>query len=472
MTSLVEIEKLYYKAIEEAKVDEPAGADPGAPGYSAEDFFRWARRVDIFKLGEGAADFALQKHEEIVKEFCKYRQNLTDRLSTLFSCYGVSLPGQLRDIGSCWDGSKVGTVNEMDSLYVMRGDLFLIEERTRGIYQVFLKNDSTLHEIKPRTIRDQFAEKYSQLLSILKLPDCLEHGGYKASSETSKSKYSNVRYNGPAATSQFLAKDKTLLTWDMTPALVLPLAVQTQDTMRQLMQAIIADNPDKMFPLCDVHLVPDVVDNVWRRSTAQLEADVLRVLSKDGPMKESLSYCKALSSRLRQWLDTFETYDTNTDIVGIVNELLQNLAMQGDERNTEEVGALGRKMRFCHIWVPSKKKEEYHEATKSNISINNAAIKHILFKAAFKRKGAFGSERNMDLVRELIKEVFETLGNDVYSSEHAFLPEIRISHFSVSPSVAHKKHALARDVCRQCRTLVQEAMTEVILVVFYYYQTM
>ncbi len=33
-----------------------------------------------------------------------------------------------------------------------------------------------------------------------------------------------------------------------------------------------------------------------------------------------------------------------------------------------------------------------------------------------KRKGAFGPKENMDLVRELIKEVFETLGREkVYS---------------------------------------------------------
>ncbi len=71
----------------------------------------------------------------------------------------------------------------------------------------------------------------------------------------------------------------------------------------------------------------------------------------------------------------------------------------------------------------------------------------------------------MDVVRELIKEVFETLGTEnVYTTEHAFLPGIRISHFSLSHTVAHKKQALAQDVCRQCRTLVQEAMTEVIIV--------
>ncbi len=471
MTSLKEIETLYYKAIEDAKLDEPAGRYLGPPGYSTGDFTHWARKVDIFTLGEEAADFALKEHEEIVKEFGKYRQKLAERLSKIFSCDGVYLPGQLRDIGSCWDGSKVGVVNEMDSLYVIQGDHFLIQEHRekRGAYRVLLQSDSTLQEIKPRTIRDQFTQKYSQLVHQLKLPNCLGHGGYKAARgnkdrhENPRSRYSGVRYNGPAATSQFLTTDKTLLTWDMTPVIVLPLDVQAQEALRQSMQAIIADNPDKMFPPSDVHLIPDVVENVWRQSTALMEADILRVLSKEGAMKKSLSFCKVLSSRLKGWVHKFETDDTT--FVDIINELLRNLAMEGGENATEE---LERKMRFGHIWLPSDKKEEFHEDTKSSISLNNAAIKHILFKAAFKKKGAFGSQGNMDLVIELIKEVFEVLGNEeVYTTEHAFLPGIRISHFSVSPIVAHKKQTLARDVCRQCRTLVQEAMTEVLIVLSY-----
>ncbi len=470
MTTLAEIEKLYYKAIEDAKLDEPTGRHTGPPGYSTKDFSHWAGKVDIFTLGEGTADFALKKHDEIVKQFGEYRKNLVEILSKLFNYDGVFLPGQLRDIGSCWDGSKVGAVNEMDSLYVIHRDHFLIQkhEDKQGVYRVFLKIDSTLLEIKPRVIRDKFTQKYSQLVSELDLPECLEHGGFKASRsykdkcEDSKSRYSEIRYNGPAATSQFLAKDKSLLTWYMTPVIVLPLDGQSQDALRQSMQAIIADNPDKMFPPSEVHLIPDIVENVWRRSTAQMEADILRVLSKEGPMKKSLSFCKVLSSRLRQFSDKAETADSAT--MDILNELHQNLATQESENNTQFLDILGRKMRFGHIWIPSEKKEEYHEDKKSSISINNAAIKHILFKAAFERKGSFGSERNMDLVKELMKRVFEILGNeDVYSSEHAFLPDVRISHFSVSPTVAHKKQALARDVCRQCRTLVYKAMTEVLV---------
>ncbi len=223
-----------------------------------------------------------------------------------------------------------------------------------------------------------------------------------------------------------------------------------------------------MFPPSDIHLIPDVIENIWRRSTDQMEADILRVLSKEGPMKKSLSFCKVLRSRLKQWASKVEAADASTTTLDNMEELLQNMAVKGGDTFTEY---LDRKMRFGHIWLPCEKGKEFYEHTKSSsISINNAAIKHILFKAAFGRRGAFGSEGNMDMVKDLIKEVFETIGNEeVYSAENVFLPGIRISHFSVSPTVAHKKQTLARDVCRQCRTLVQEAMTEVAVTLFYTY---
>ncbi len=69
MTSLAEIEKLYYTAIKDAKLDEPGGGEAGPPGYSTDHFARSARKVDIFTLGEGAADFASAKHEQIVTKF-------------------------------------------------------------------------------------------------------------------------------------------------------------------------------------------------------------------------------------------------------------------------------------------------------------------------------------------------------------------------------------------------------------------
>ncbi len=58
------IKELYYKAIQDAKLgDRPntTEQDPGPPGYPTDDFTQWARKIDIYTLDKGAADFAIKK---------------------------------------------------------------------------------------------------------------------------------------------------------------------------------------------------------------------------------------------------------------------------------------------------------------------------------------------------------------------------------------------------------------------------
>ncbi len=473
------IEELYYKAIQDAKVDDlenATGQEQGALGYSSEDFQQWARKVDIYILDKGAADFSTEKHKQIVKEFEIYRQNVVARLAEELTYDNVPLRGHLIDIGSCIDGSKVGSVNEMDSLYVIQRDNLTIEtSHKRGQYYVYVSTDLTKHEIQPRRLREQLAEKYSKLICSVALPDCLKHGGYKGSSDQSHQLscnvqdegqqlqdfgYSGVRYNGPAVTSQFLTKDKTLLTWDITAVVVLSdIKIREKVNESEPMQAIISDNPEKMFPV-NVHLFPDAAANLWRVTTAEMEASALGRMSRHAPFKEAFSSSKVLGTKLKVW------HKNNTTVtppdVDIMDALGQYEAMKVSTARTEAVEKLSRKMRFAHIWIPMDKRDEYNEDKKSAISINNAAVKHSLLKSASRTKGAFGPERNPDLVKELIRTTFEELADDKScSTEHAFIPGMTISHFSLAPSMASYKLTLTRDISQQCRALVEEAMTEV-----------
>ncbi len=485
MGDLEEIEQLYYKAMKDARLNEPERENPGPRGYSREDFLSWARKVDIYNLGEGAADFASEQHKEIVDAFGKYRHTVSDELSKKFTYDGVSLPGQMHDIGSCWDGSKVGTVNEMDSLYVIHEHthVFTAIQQKRGIYRVYLEINDSRCEVEPRKMRSQFAHEYSKLVSTLHLPSCLRHGGYNAidicthkrdisevvapyigpAEEISQSPggYSGIRYNGPAVTSQFLTRSNTLLTWDMTPVIRMPDKDDIYQAAGKCIDSIIDENYDKMILKRGIHLIPDAVDNLWRVSTAKMEADTLRLLStRVVPMKQTLSFCKILSSRLKKWIGKCE--NDSATAVEIVRELEQCLEMREMIDKMETVVRLNKKMAFAHIWIPPDARDRYNEDAKNNISINNAAVKHIILRAACKLKGAFGHKENMELVKQLIEIVFETLGNDeVYSTEHAFMEGVRISHFSVAPSMASQKMSMARDVCQQCRTLLEEAIKEV-----------
>ncbi len=480
-TQMEKLKKLYYKALHDAKLNDTterhSEQERGLPTYSTEEFSRWARKIDIYTLGKGAADFSKRQHEEIVKEFGDYRLQVTAKLSGELLYEGILLPGQLKDIGSCIDGSKVGSVNEMDSFYVLHGNSFLIRKSDKDwLYRVFLAKDSTRVELEPRNLREQFADEYSNVLSELTPPSCLQHGGYKRSSDLNYQSpvtephggqerqdlgYSGVRYNGPAVTSQFLAKDESLLTWDITPVLVLTDGAEICHRVRESMQAIISDNSEKMFPPTDVQLFPDATVNLWRLTTAQMEADVLGRMSRNAPFKEAFSSSKVLGSGVKDWNKKHKRPAT-PDMLDIVTELVEYQAMEDPVAKMKAAQTLNRKMRFAHIWLPTDLRQKFHEDSKSEISINNAAVKHILLRAAFRIKGAFGPERNPEIVKQLIRTAFEVLSNDKsYSCEHAFLPGMRISHFSVAPGMASQKQALVSDMIGQCSTLLQEAMTNV-----------
>ncbi len=271
--NLTELEEHYYQAVETTKLLEAPEIHitDGAVDYPRNEFEEWAHRVDVYSLEREKANFYLDK--DIVNKFGDYRRVIAKELEKCFMYDGLTMPGQLNNIGSCHDGTKVGRMNEVDSLYVLDGENILVEETTRaGFYRVILKQGDTRTEIVPRKIRNQFADAYCDLISRLPLPDCLEHGGIKSPH------YSGLRYNGPAATSQFLTsqgeQDKSLLTWDVTPTFCFPKDHPISQEVRRLIEPIIQKISDRMFDKTDVHLFPDASQNLWRLSTAQLEADI------------------------------------------------------------------------------------------------------------------------------------------------------------------------------------------------------
>ncbi len=139
-------------------------------------------------------------------KFTAYRNTVAAKLPEHADYDGIKLSGQLKNIGSCQDGSKVGKMNEADSLYVVDENITVESTTIDGAYRILGEQKHQNFEIKPRCMREQFATGYEEVISKVPLPDCLRHGGYKSPD------YSGLRYNGPAATSQFLAEDNSLLT--------------------------------------------------------------------------------------------------------------------------------------------------------------------------------------------------------------------------------------------------------------------
>ncbi len=456
----LDVEVKYYKAIEEAKISGAEATPELVPLYQKQDDFkRWVKMLNIYDLDKDAANFYLDK--AIVTEFEGYRSRVAAKFSRCVEFNSIKLRGQTRNIGSCHDGSKIGNMNEVDSLYVLDNENIVVEEHTDKGFQIFWKDNSANFEIKPRQLRNQLASTYADVISKLPLPDCMKHAGYRSP------EYSGLRYNGPAATSQFLAEDtddrakgQRLLTWDVTPTVCLDLNHASCLEVRKIIQPIIEQNPDKMFGETTIHLFPNANEDLWRLSTAQLEADLLReIIPPKALFKTALSRSKALAVRLKKWnscnFNPLEYPACGSEIIKELNSYLENPQKDLGER-------LNQVLQYAHIWIPPEKRKQYCEDEKSHVSINTAAIKHILLTAALKEPEAFSTKKNDDLVLKLVKLVFTKLGDpSEFSTPHAFLDGVKIPHLSILSSRAENKMELALSVKWQCRMLVSGAMTKV-----------
>ncbi len=247
----------------------------------------------------------------------------------------------------------------------------------------------------------------------------------------------------------------------MTPAFCLCRENNKYHEVREILQPALEINRDVMFGDMNIHLIPDTKDDVWKLSTAQLEADLLRELIPSiSPMRQALSNCKVLASKLKKWnsakINLPECLGIGLDIIKQLDAYLESQHKEGGDR-------LNHVLRYAHIWIPPEKRMLYHEDEKPYVSINTAAIKHILLTAALGGiPEAFSGRENRELVLQLMVLVFSTLGNpEQFSSPHAFLREARIPHFSVLASQASNKTESVLSIKEQCRMLVSGAMTKV-----------
>ncbi len=143
-------------------------------------------------------------------------------------------------------------------------------------------------------------------------------------------------------------------------------------------------------------------------------------------------------------------------------EITKEIDAYLESRDKEHADKLNQELRYAHIWIPPEKRCQYHEDRKVHVSINTAAIKHIIFAAALRTPEAFREKENHELVLQLMVLVFNTLGDPTqFSCPHAFLKGVRIPHVSILPSQASNKVALALSIKEQCRMVVSMAMTQV-----------
>ncbi len=180
-------------------------------------------------------------------------------------------------------------------------------------------------------------------------------------------------------------------------------------------------------------------------------------------MMRALSYCKVICSKLRAW-NAEHGHGFPIDgkcRVNIVKELEDYLKSSCKKDEISE--QLNEMLRYAHIWIPPEKRRLYIEDRKAYVSVNTAAIKHILLSAALDNPEAFAAKENMKLVVDLMQKAFETLGDpSEFDCPHAFLDGERIPHMSVLASLEEQMmFSTAMEMKEQCRILKAKALTKV-----------
>ncbi len=453
----------YCKAIAETRLPR----SPRVCFYDKERFCELIDRdIDMRDLSQHMADFS--QGAGVAQALHSIRGDLQLGIPQKLG-YGVSL----FQIGSFYDGSKTGRLDEMDCLYVVNEADVVVEQVCpgKGHFKVYVKNT----EVKPRDMNKKLISAMRDILSEMILPDGWTHGGYHTK------EFSGVRCSGPAVTAMFCNKDENHISLDVSIAFPLTDRLQKATDFPQLLKdycqsltAVVADIqseiPRTAIAPTDLHLIGNLVDNTWQSTTALAEAEILRALITDYSVKESLDICKVLSSKLQTlykenntWSEGL-THQGGDQVLAKTSEALKRLRTYKEaepDSKAQLAGNLNTDMVFQHIWLSENDRKDYKEVLKSDASINTAAIKHIILKTALQIKGAF-SGRNKTYTDCLVRAVFEELSDPgSFYTPHAFLGGVELAKFSLSATLSHIKDDIAQDLQEQSRLILDHGLHKV-----------
>ncbi len=433
------------------------------------------QNIDIRDMGGHLADFS--QGSDVTQGLHTIRGNIYAGLQQRFPYSG----NITQVVGSFYDGSKTGRLNEMDCLYVVSEPNVVFGAGPRPGHFTVHANGA---KVTPREINKCLITVLGETLSEINLPEGWKHGGY-ASPE-----FSNVRCSGPAVTAMLCDRDGNHMSMDVS--IVFPVTSQLQqrpdfpEQLRKLCQSlsekvsrIQSEITRLQIMAIDLHMTGNLVDNTWQPTTALTEAEILRVLNTDCSVKGSLDICKAIAAKQQEW------YESHLDLMaleekglkeaepsaiagfsgkshrGSVLEQLHRYNLPTSDKALLSRETLNRILPYQHVWLSCSERKKFGEVMKGNASVNTAAMKHIILRTALGMKGAF-SYATKTCERRLVRAVFEELSVPVVlSTAHALLDGVELQKFSVSVVLSHVKEDVARDLQAQFQWLLDCALVEV-----------
>ena len=292
--------------------------------------------------------------------------------------------GSIKKIGSCWDGSKVGQLDEVDTLFVL-------DPNQVTISKYFLHNVRVSYsgnEYSTGQLNTMFADAVELALEG-DPPEGMEHNGFAAP------EFSGVRLSGPAVTVLYRTTAQcgpiqkgTMVSLDIT--LAIPFNKTEFDVIMEINSKIdriisLTDNKP-MDPPRTPHLIPYAVTGTWKPTTAYIEANVLHELEGNIPLKRAHLLLKCLQRKVEQFTSVYNLFDVDPSQESKHNARhtrlathLSNLILHGNSSNARQC------MKYGYVLLTPVEREQHNELQKKNIAINSAAIKHmILYKATTK----------------------------------------------------------------------------------------
>ncbi len=191
-------------------------------------FSAYAEGISIADLEEEITNF--KDGNAVQNSILRFISQRTERNQTF------PLSGHITRIGSSWDGTKVGHLDEVDILYVLnKGQVVIIPGKHGEVDIETFRVEWQRSKYTASELSELFANELDQALRT-EPPEGMEHNGYAAP------RYSGIRVSGPAVTVLFRTatdigpmKKGSMVSLDIT--LALPYSYLPWD-QRQKMDAI------------------------------------------------------------------------------------------------------------------------------------------------------------------------------------------------------------------------------------------
>ncbi len=260
-------------------------------------FTKYVQCISIAELEEERANFAAGRN--VRTSVIEYIQARTGANADF------PLRGFIKKIGSSWDGSKVGQLDEVDTLFVL--DPYHISAVPGAhdgpdIYKFLIMCDGK--EYNAQQLNEMFG---IALLNALDSdpPSDMEHNGYAAPH------FSGIRANGPAWTvllrtgKDIVPMQKgSMVSVDVTLALPFSCvkgipefahALDMLDGISLWTDRIVEANTTKPLELPkEPHLISCPVKGCWKPTTAHIEANALHKLEGQASVKRAYLLLKCL----------------------------------------------------------------------------------------------------------------------------------------------------------------------------------